>query len=76
MSKVPRDIAGLRTVKACRKVGYQIDHQTGSHIIMYHPTNPKRRRLVIPSHGKLKTGLLAGLIKEAGLTVEEFKKLL
>lgn len=76
MSKVPRDIAGSRAVKVFRKAGYQIDHQTGSHIIMYHSKNPKRRRLVIPSHGKLKTGLLAGLIKEAGLTVEEFRKLL
>jgi predicted RNA binding protein YcfA (HicA-like mRNA interferase family) len=52
-----------------------VDHQTGSHIIMIHQTDPLKR-LTIPNHRFLKPGLLSKLIKDAGLTVEQFINLL
>ena len=74
MSKLPV-VSGKEAAKALSKIGYQPDHQTGSHMILRHVNEP-HRRLSVPNHKELSKGLLRDLIKEAGLTVEEFVKLL
>lgn len=58
-------------VKILKKLGYLPKRQTGSHLIMYHPT--KNKIIPVPIHAKdLKKGLLKGIIKEAESTEEEF----
>ena len=68
-------ISGLEAIKALRKVGYEVDHQEGSHIILRHQF-PPHRRLSVPNHKELAKGTLRALIRAAGLTVEEFQRLL
>jgi predicted RNA binding protein YcfA (HicA-like mRNA interferase family) len=68
-------ISGREAVRAFRKIGYEIDHQTGSHIILRH-REPPYRRLSIPDHEELAKGTLRALIRQAGLTAEEFIELL
>ncbi len=63
------NISGRVAVKIFAKFGYVLDHQTGSHMILYHETRPT---LSIPAHRELAPGLLRGLIKKAGLTADEF----
>jgi predicted RNA binding protein YcfA (HicA-like mRNA interferase family) len=46
-----------------------VDHQTGSHIILRHPT---QRRLTVPNHRELAKVTLRALIREAGLSKEQF----
>ena len=58
-----------------KKAGYEFDVQHGSHIIVRHDT-PPHRRLSIPNHNELAKGTLRALIREAGLTVDEFLDLL
>ncbi|MBU0710493.1 type II toxin-antitoxin system HicA family toxin [bacterium] len=65
------NISGKDAVKVFQKFGYSIDHQTGSHIILYHEM---RSTLSIPNHKELAPGLLRGLIRKSGLTVDEFLK--
>ncbi|MEW6068419.1 MAG: type II toxin-antitoxin system HicA family toxin [Nitrospirota bacterium] len=65
------NISGREAVKIFQKFGYDIDHQTGSHMILYHETRPT---LSIPDHKELAPGLLRGLIRKSGLTVEDFIK--
>jgi len=65
--------SGVDAVKAFRKVGYEVDHQTGSHIILRHATG---RRLTIPNHRELAKGTLRSLIPESGLSKDEFAALL
>jgi predicted RNA binding protein YcfA (HicA-like mRNA interferase family) len=65
----------MEVVKALVKVGYEVDHQTGSHMILRHKEAP-HRRLTIPRHSELAKGTLRAIIREAGLTVEEFLALL
>ncbi|MEM2940542.1 MAG: type II toxin-antitoxin system HicA family toxin [Thermoproteota archaeon] len=62
-------------VKILDKAGFKIIRQRGSHIIMM---NDRRVRIVVPMHpGKdVKPSLVNMIIKEAGLTREEFLKLL
>jgi len=72
MSKLPV-CSGPDAVKAFRKLGYEVDHQTGSHIILRHATS---RRLTVPNHRELAKGTLRALIREAGITKEQFTELL
>jgi predicted RNA binding protein YcfA (HicA-like mRNA interferase family) len=65
------NISGKEAVKVFQKFGYVLDHQTGSHMILYHESRPT---LSIPNHKELAPGLLRGLIRKSGLTVEEFLK--
>lgn len=68
-------VSGIKVVKALSKLGYQIDHQTGSHLILRN-TNEPYRRLTIPNHKEISKGTLRAIIKQSGLTVEEFIELL
>ncbi|MBI2558317.1 type II toxin-antitoxin system HicA family toxin [Candidatus Woesearchaeota archaeon] len=70
MPKLPL-ISGKELVKVFAKVGYEIDHQTGSHVILRQKDAP-HRRLTIPNHNEIAKGTLRAIIREAGLTREEF----
>lgn len=72
MSKLPV-ASGSKTIKALIKTGYYIRDQEGSHIHLRHPF---RKPLTIPNHKEIARGTLRKIIKEADLTVEEFRKLL
>ncbi|MEM2275527.1 MAG: type II toxin-antitoxin system HicA family toxin, partial [Thermoproteota archaeon] len=41
MSKLPV-VSAMDVVKALSKIGYEVDHQTGSHIILRHREKPHR----------------------------------
>jgi len=71
---LPR-ISGREAAKSLRKLGYEVDRQHGSHIILRN-TKPPFRRLVVPDHSEIAKGTLRALIREAGITVEEFRALL
>jgi len=66
-------ISGDDFVKAMRKIGYVWDHTEGSHMILLHPS---KGRLSVPRHKELGRGLLRALIRDAGLTRDEFVTLL
>ena len=72
MSKLPV-CSGLDAVRAFAKLGYLVDHQTGSHIILRHLN---MRRLSVPNHRELAKGTLRALIREAGITKDQFVGLL
>lgn len=74
MPKLPV-VSGMEVVKALAKIGYEIDHQTGSHVILRQKETPYRR-LTVPKHSELAKGTLRAVIRQAGLTVEEFVELL
>lgn len=74
MSYLPR-ISGREVVKAFGKVGYEVDRQRGSHIVLRNVEAPYRR-LTVPDHDEIAKGTLRGIIRQAGLSVEEFKSLL
>jgi predicted RNA binding protein YcfA (HicA-like mRNA interferase family) len=74
LSVLPR-ISGREAVAAFRRLGYEVDRQKGSHIIL-RLGQPPHRRLTIPDHREIAKGTLRSLIREAGITVEEFSLLL
>lgn len=74
MSGLPR-VSGREVVKALLKAGYDYDRQRGSHIILRQPEYP-HRRIVVPDHKEVAKGTLRSIIRETGLTVDEFRQLL
>ena len=65
------NFSGKDAVRIFRKFGYRIDHQTGSHMILFLESRPT---LSIANHKELAPGLLRGLIRKSGLSVDEFLK--
>ena len=70
MPKLP-GIAHQRAVKAFEKAGFWIV-RCGKHISM---TNGEHI-IIIPHNDPINAFTMAGIVKDAGLTIEEFKKLL
>ena len=70
MPGLPR-VSGREAARAFASVGYEIVRQRGSHLRLRHPTNA-RLPLTVPDHAELKTGLLRALVRDAGMTVEDF----
>jgi len=74
MPKLPI-VSGVKVVKALVKFGYEVDHQTGSHLILRQKQYPFRRASV-PNHNVIAKGTLNEIIKESGLTRDAFVKAL
>jgi predicted RNA binding protein YcfA (HicA-like mRNA interferase family) len=72
MNRLP-PCSGEDAIHAFSKLGYQVDHQTGSHVILRHPDS---RRLTVPNHRELAKGTLRALIRQAGISRQEFMNLL
>lgn len=68
-------LSGREVVRAFGRLGYVVDHQTGSHIILRKTESPNRR-LTVPNHKEVAKGTLRSLIREAGITLESFFELL
>lgn len=58
-------------VRALEKAEFQIVRQ-GKHIVM----SDGNRQVIIPQHNPIKAFTLGGIVRDAGLTPEEFRKLL
>jgi len=65
------DVSSQHAIKVFEKVGFWISRE-GKHIGMTDGT----RKITIPRHGRLNPYTLKSIIRDAGLTDEEFKNLL
>ena len=74
MSALPV-VSGREVVTALGRIGYLFDRQRGSHMILRQQT-PPHRRLTVPDHVEVGKGTLRAIIRQAGLTVDEFNDLL
>jgi predicted RNA binding protein YcfA (HicA-like mRNA interferase family) len=68
------NISGKEAVKAFQRAGWQVVGQVGSHVVM--SKSGIRANLSIPQHKELSVGTLRALIRNAGMTVDEFLELL
>jgi predicted RNA binding protein YcfA (HicA-like mRNA interferase family) len=63
-----------KVIKILEKKGFVLDRVSGSHHIYYHPE--AKRRAVVPVHKKdLPRGTLLEILKQAGISKSELKKL-
>jgi predicted RNA binding protein YcfA (HicA-like mRNA interferase family) len=68
------NISGKQAANAFAHAGWQAVGQVGSHLVMVKPG--LRVNLSIPQHKELSVGTLRALIRNAGMTVDEFVELL
>jgi predicted RNA binding protein YcfA (HicA-like mRNA interferase family) len=74
MSKFP-SVTARQLVAAPTKAGFLQRTQRGSHLRLFHPDT--KRQTVVPMHGEdLKRGTLHGILKQCGISDDEFRKLL
>ena len=67
-------ISGRQARKAFEKAGWHFNRQRGSHMVLIKAGLPVN--LSVPDHRELDRVLLRGLIRDAGLTVDEFQEFL
>ncbi|MEQ2006463.1 MAG: type II toxin-antitoxin system HicA family toxin [Limisphaerales bacterium] len=70
MPKLP-GINHLRAVKALEKSGFRIDRQS-KHIFM----SKGDRRVVVPRYNPIDAYTMAAIVRDAGLSIEDFRELL
>lgn len=73
MPRLPQ-ISGKDAVSKFHRLGYRGTRQKGSHVRLVSDI-PGKRRLSVPLHEILKKGLLAQLIQDSGITMQEFIEL-
>ena len=65
----------IDAIKKLQRKGFIAIRQKGSHIRLEKRTAKEVIKLTVPLHKNLKKGTLSRIIKDAGLTLEEFNKL-
>jgi predicted RNA binding protein YcfA (HicA-like mRNA interferase family) len=71
--KLPTDISGQELVKVLLRVGFVVNRQRGSHIILRR--DKPYARVVVPDHQRVRPGTLRQILNEAGVTVEQLLEL-
>ncbi|MBE7537616.1 MAG: type II toxin-antitoxin system HicA family toxin [Opitutaceae bacterium] len=67
MPKLPH-LSGAEIIRALERLGFRQVRQKGSHVILKRASTG----CVVPLHRELKVGTLAGILRQAGVTVEAF----
>ena len=71
MPKLP-GVPHLRAVKALRKIGYLVVRQGAKHVVLSNGLNT----VTVPRNDPINAYTMGAIISDAGLTVDQFKKLL
>ena len=67
MPKLPR-VSGAEAIRALQRLGFEQVRQRGSHVVMRRGATG----CVVPMHAELKVGTLAGVLRQAEVTLEDF----
>jgi len=73
VTQLPR-ISGRECIHALERAGFQVTRQRGSHVMLRR--DDPFARVTVPDHRELDSGTLRAIIRQAGMTVEEFVALL
>jgi predicted RNA binding protein YcfA (HicA-like mRNA interferase family) len=74
MSRLPV-ISGRELIAALEKIGYEVDRQKGSHVVLRQTIAPYRR-LTIPDHKEVAKGTLRAILRQEGVSPESLDSLL
>ena len=70
--KLPRDISGTEALRALERLGFSIVRQSGSHVRLARGD----RRVTVPMHRNLVVGTLQSILRQAGVSPEDFQNAL
>ena len=66
--KLPRDVNGKEAARALQRLGFVVQRQTGSHLIL----RSGQRTVVVPQHKPLKPGTLKGILEQSHVSLKDF----
>ena len=72
--KLPRDLSGRNVINALQRAGFVVRRQRGSHVVMRR--SDPYAQVTVPDHRRIDTGTLDVILEGAGLSVQEFLRLL
>ena len=61
-------ISGAEAIRALQKLGFVVVRQKGSHVVLRRGSTG----CVVPNHRELKIGTLSSVIKQAGISADDF----
>jgi len=67
MTRLPL-LPARKVITARTRLGFIIDHQKGSHIVLKNPD--ETRTIVVPDHSELDRGTLKSILKQAGIDID------
>ena len=67
MPKLPH-VSGQQVLRALERLGFQKVRQSGSHVVM----KRESKGCVVPMHAEIKVGTLAGVLRQAEVSPDEF----
>ena len=73
MTKLPTDLSGQELIRILARIGFVLQRQRGSHIILRRES--PFARVSVPDHKVLRVGTLRTILREAGLSVEQLAAL-
>jgi predicted RNA binding protein YcfA (HicA-like mRNA interferase family) len=71
MPKFP-GLSGAQIVRALERPGFVVARQSGSHIVM----RRNGQGCVVPNHEKVKVNTVNGVLRQAGVSAEEFNSVI
>ena len=71
MPKLPH-LSGAEIQRTLERLGFQKLRQSGSHVVM----KRESKGCVVPMHGEVKIGTLAGLLRQAEVSTDDFMQAL
>jgi predicted RNA binding protein YcfA (HicA-like mRNA interferase family) len=64
--KLPRDLTGDELLRGLRRIGYALERQAGSHMIL-RCASPRAHSVTVPNHKPIKVGTLSSILHEIAL---------
>ena len=71
-----RRVSGRETVQALERLGFEQARQRGSHVILKKRVAEGDVGCVVPLHRELAVGTLRSILRQAGVTPDEFMEAL
>ncbi len=69
--RLPR-LSGREVIRALERMGFEQIRQRGSHVTLRKQTSEGAVGCVVPLHRELAEGALRGILKQAGVTPDDF----
>jgi predicted RNA binding protein YcfA (HicA-like mRNA interferase family) len=74
VARLPTDLSGREVRITLERAGFVLRRQAGSHMILRR--DDPYARVVVPDHRQIRAGTLRRIIADAGVTTEQFMRLL
>ena len=75
MTKLPL-LSSHKIIKALSKIGFEQVSQKGSHIKLKRKDLDKTRVVIVPNFNEIPIGTIRSIIRQSGLSIDDFLKLL